>query len=450
MIGKDRLFTIIEKVMAQSKADQTEAVFIGSSSGLTRFANSYIHQNVAETENKVYFRVAVGKKLGVASTTSMSLTDLKRCLRAATDIAKKQKENPHFEAFPGPQEYPQVETYYDKTARFSPKQRANKLKRLFAKTIKSDLDAAGALSTGEGEMAVLNSNGMRCYQPFTSASGNIVVMGDDSSGYVTFTSRNVDDFDFTRLSDIALKKCNKSKKPKEVKPDKYEVILEPAAVANLLEWLNFIAFGSKAFQEETSFLSGKIGEKILGNNISIYDNALDPSGVAFPFDFEGMPKRQVEFISNGVAKGVVYDTLAGKREGKKSTGHALMPDESGEGAMPFNVFIAPGQASLEDMIAHVENGILVTRFHYINGYLDTRRALMTGMTRDGTFLIKNGKVGKGIKNLRFTDDMLNVFSNVQEISNEAVSIPGWWNAMGCNRVPAMRIANFNFSGKTDF
>jgi len=299
-------------------------------------------------------------------------------------------------------------------------------------------------------MAVLNSNGLRCYQPFTSASGNIVVMGDDSSGYATFASRNVDDFDFTQLSNIALKKCKKSKKPKEVKPDKYEVILEPAAVANLLEWLNFIAFGSKAFQEETSFLSGKIGEKILGENISIYDNALDPSGVAFPFDFEGMPKQQVEFISNGVAKGVVYDSIAGNREGKKSTGHALMPDESGEGAMPFNVFIAPGQASLEDMIEHVENGILVTRFHYINGFLDTRRALMTGMTRDGTFLIKNGKVGKGIKNLRFTDNMLNVFSNVQEISNKVVSIPGWWDAMGCNRVPAMRISNFNFSGKTDF
>jgi predicted Zn-dependent protease len=324
------------------------------------------------------------------------------------------------------------------------------LKRLFAKTIKAGLDAAGAFSTGLGEMAVLNSNGLRCYQPFTSASGNIVVMGDDSSGYVTFASRNVDDFDFTKLSNLALKKCRKSKKPKEVKPGKFEVILEPAAVANLLEWLNFIAFGSKTLQEETSFLSGKIGEKILGDNISIYDDALDPTGVAFPFDFEGMPKQKVEFVSNGVAKGVVYDSIAGNREGKQSTGHALMPDESGEGAMPFNVYITPGQTSLEDMISHVENGILVTRFHYINGFLDTRRALMTGMTRDGTFLIKNGKVGKGIKNLRFTDDMLNVFSNVLEISNEAVSIPGWWDAMGCNRVPAMRIANFNFSGKTDF
>ena len=450
MIGKDKLFSTLEKVMAQSRADQTEAVFVGSSMGLTRFANSYIHQNVAETNNKVYFRAAVGKKLGVASTNSMSLTDLKRSLRDATAIAKKQKENPHFEAFPQPQEYPQIEAYYPKTAKFTPKQRANKLKRLFAKTIRNNLDAAGAFATGEGELAVLNSNGLRCYQPFTSTSGNIVVMGDNSSGYVNFVSRNVDDFDFTKLSDIALKKCKKSKNPTEVTPGKYEVILESTAVANLLEWLNFIAFGSKAFQEETSFLSGKIGEKIVGDNISIYDDGLDPAGMAFPFDFEGMPKKHVDFISNGVAKGVVYDSISGNRSGVPSTGHAIMPDSSGEGAMPFNIFIAPGNSNLENMISHVENGILVTRFHYINGFLDTRRALMTGMTRDGTFLIKDGKLGKGIKNLRFTDDMISVFSNVLEISSELVSVPGWWEAMGCNRVPAMRIAGFNFSGKTDF
>ena len=151
MIGKDKLFTMLEKVMAGSKADQTEVVFSGSSVGLTRFANSFIHQNVAENNNTVYFRVALGKKLGVASTTSLATVDLRRALRAATNIAKKQLENPYFNAFPGPQEYPQLETYYEKTAKFSPRQRANKLKAVFAKTIRNDLDAAGAFATGEGE-----------------------------------------------------------------------------------------------------------------------------------------------------------------------------------------------------------------------------------------------------------------------------------------------------------
>jgi PmbA protein len=450
MTGKDKIYTTLEKIMANSKADQTEAVFLGSSAGLTRFANSYIHQNVAESKTTVYFRAAIGRKLGVASTTSFSLTDLRRCLRAATDIARKQVENPQFEKFPGPQQYPEVETYFEKTARFSPKQRASKLKRIFAKTIKNNLDAAGAFSTGEGELAVLNSNGLRCYKPFTTASGNIIIMGDNSSGYVNFVSRNVDALDFTALSNKALQKCKKSKNPIELPPDKYEVILEPAAVANLLEWLNFIAFGSKAFQEERSFLSGRIGEKLLGNNISIYDDALDSSGVPFPFDMEGMPKKKVDFVNEGVAKGVVYDIIAGNKDGHESTGHAIMPDEAGEGAMPLNVFIRPGNSNMDEMISHVEKGILITRFHYINGYLDTRRALMTGMTRDGTFLIKNGKLSKGIKNLRFTDSMIDAFSNVQEISGDSVSIPGWWDALGCNRVPAMRISEFNFSGKTDF
>ncbi|HDS01048.1 MAG TPA: TldD/PmbA family protein, partial [candidate division Zixibacteria bacterium] len=224
----------------------------------------------------------------------------------------------------------------------------------------------------------------------------------------------------------------------------------PAAVANLLEWMNFIAFGSKAFQEETSCLAGRIGEQIMGSNISIFDDALNPAGVPFPFDLEGVAKKGVEFVADGVARGVVYDTISGNKENKQSTGHALMPSESGEGAMPLNVFIKPGDSSLEQMISNVEKGILVTRFHYINGFLDTRKALMTGMTRDGTFLINNGKLSNGIKNLRFTDSMLDVFSNVAEISSESVSIPGWWDAMGCNHVPAMRVSEFNFSGKTDF
>ncbi len=450
MIGKDKLYTTLEKVMANSKADQIEAVFLGSSTGLTRFANSHIHQNVAENNTTVYFRVAIGKKLGVASTTSMSLTDLKRCLRAATDIAKRQVENPHFNRFPEPQDYPEAETYFEKTARFSPKQRASRLKRIFSKTISNNLDAAGAFTTGEGEVAVLNSNGLRAYQPYSTASGNIVIMGDDSSGYVNFVSHNIDDLDFTALSNTALNKCKKSKKPKEVEPGIYEVILEPAAVANLLEWMNFIAFGSKAFQEETSCLAGRVGKQIMGQNISIYDDALNPAGIAFPFDLEGVAKKKVDFVSDGIANGVVYDTISANKENKRSTGHAIMPDESGEGAMPMNVFIRPGDSSLEQMISNVEYGILVTRFHYINGYLDTRKALMTGMTRDGTFLIKNGKLSSGIKNLRFTDSMLDVFSHVAEISSESVSIPGWWNALGCNHVPAMRVSEFNFSGKTDF
>ncbi len=450
MIGKDKIFSAIEKVMANSRADQTEAVFLGSSNGLTRFANSYIHQNVAENSTRVSFRVAIGKKLGVASTTSMTITDLRRCLRSATDIAKKQVENPDFEAFPSPQEYPEIETYFEKTGRFSPQQRASKLKAMFKKTINNNLDAAGAFSTSEGEIAVLNSNGLRAYQPYTTASGNIVIMSDNSSGYVNFVSRNVDDLDFPALSNTAIKKCKKSKNPKELEPGKYEVILEPAAVANLLEWLNFIAFGSKAFQEERSFLTGRIGEKVMGDNISIYDDALSTIGVPFPFDMEGMPKRHVDFIQEGIARGVVYDTISGHKENKSSTGHALNPEDKGEGAMPFNVYIKAGKSSLDDMIANVENGILVTRFHYINGYLDTRRALMTGMTRDGTFHVKNGKLSNGIKNLRFTDSMLDVFSRVAEMSADRQSVPGWWDALGCNHVPAMRITEMNFSGKTDF
>ena len=208
-------------------------------------------------------------------------------------------------------------------------------------------------------------------------------------------------------------------------------------------WLQSLSGGNLLYVRQT-------GAQVVGDNISIYDNALDNDGMAFPFDLEGMPKKRVDFIQNGIAKEMVYDTISGNKDGKPSTGHAVSPAESGQGAFPFNIFISPGQLSLDDMIGKVEKGILVTRFHYINGYLDTRNALMTGMTRDGTFLIKNGKLSKGIKNLRFTDSVVDMFSNVVEMSQKLSSIPGWWDALGCNRVPAMRIAKLNFSGKTDF
>jgi len=228
------------------------------------------------------------------------------------------------------------------------------------------------------------------------------------------------------------------------------VILEPVAVATLLEWLNYIGLGSKSFQEETSFLSGKIGQKITGDQLTIYDDGTDMNGVAFPFDFEGVPKQRVELITKGVAKGVVYDSVSASKENKKSTGHALTPDNSGEGGYALNLFVEGGKDSLDEMIGGVENGLLVTRFHYINGFIDTPNGVLTGMTRDGLLRIKNGKLRGGVKNLRFTDSMLRSFSNIRGISAERKLVSSWWDAIGCITAPAMRLGSFKFTGKTDF
>jgi PmbA protein len=449
MIGKEKILKQLNSVLAKSEADQTEAVYMGGESGLTRFANSTIHQNVSELNSRIFFRAVLGKKIGVASTNSFAQDDLKKALSDAIEIAKNQRENPDFPGLPEKRDFAQLNTYSEKTAAFTPTQRAEAIKRIFDKADALKFTAAGSFSTGYSEIAVVNSKGVACYQPLTSAYLNLIVMGPNSSGFSDQLSRNVDKIEVDHLAETAIKKCADSKDPQEVEPGEYKVILEPSALAALVEWMNYIGFGSKSFQEETSFLSNRIGKKIMGDNVTMYDDGNDESAIAFPFDFEGVPKQKVMLVQNGLAKGVVYDSISARREGKKSTGHALTPNSS-EGPHAMNLFIDGGDSSLDKMIQSTDRGILVTRFHYINGLLDTTNAVLTGMTRDGTFWVEDGKVKHGIKNLRFTDNMLKAFSNVSQISKEKKAVASWWEAVGCIVAPAMLMDKFKFTGKTDF
>ncbi len=450
MIGKEKLFAKLEKVLAQSKAEETEIVFIGTESGLTRYANSAIHQNVFENNGRIYFRTALGKKVGVASTNSLGASELKKTLENSYEIARNQPENPEFPGLAGPASYKEIDTFDDATAAFSPMDRAKVVKKIIAVADAKKFTLAGAFSTSAGEVAIVNTKGVRAYQPVTSASINMIAMSDTSSGYAAGLSRNVADIDFEKLARTAVEKCDRSQNPKSIEPGDYEVILEPAALGALLEWMSYIGFGSKSFQEKTSFLAGKIGKKITSERLTIYDNGLDGSSISFPFDFEGVPKKKVVFIDKGVAKGVVYDRATALKDKTKSTGHALTPDSTGDGAIALNLVVAPGTAKRAEMVNKVKRGILITRFHYINGFIDTPNAVLTGMTRDGTFLVENGEIKQGIKNLRFTDSMLRAFGSAQALSKETTLVESWWDAVGCIKAPTMHLGSFKFSGKTEF
>ena len=450
MIGRDKIQSRLKEVLDLNLADQAEAVFMGSESSLTRYANSTIHQNVAETQTKVYFRVITDQKIGVAATNSLGRGDLKRAYKTAVKIAKVQKPNPDFVSLPKPSTYPKLETFFDKTARFTPRQRASKIKSIIAKADRKNCTVAGSLSTSSGEIAVFNTLGVDAYQPLTAAAINLIAMAKNSSGYAEGLSRNIEDIDFNAIAKHAIDKAVKCADPMEMPPGEYEVILEPAAVGAMMEWVNYIGFGSKSFQENTSFMSGHIGQQITSDAITIYDDGTDTSAIAFPFDFEGVPKRRVDLISKGIAKNVVYDTLSSKRDDAQSTGHALTPDSSGEGGIALNVFVEGGNSSLDEMIKNVENGLLVTRFHYINGFIDTPHAVLTGMTRDGLMRIKNGRLKGGVKNLRFTDSALRAFGTVKALSRDRQLINAWWDSLGCIAVPAMHLGSFKFTGRTDF
>jgi len=450
MMGHDKIGTRLKEALDLNLGDQSEAVFVGSDSSLTRYANSTIHQNVSENQTKVFFRVITDKKIGVAATNSLGRADLRKAYKTAAKIAKVQKPNPDFVSLPGPSTYPKLETFFEKTAKFTPRQRAAKIKTIISRASKKNCMVAGSLSTNSGEIAVVNSLGVDAYQPLTSAAINLIAMAENSSGYAEGLARNVDDIDFSGITTSAITKAVKCANPAEMPTGEYEVILEPAAVGAIFEWINYIGFGSKAFHENTSFLSGRIGQKIVSDALTIYDDGTDEAAIAFPFDFEGVPKRRVDIIRDGVAKGVVYDSLTAGREKSKSTGHSLTPDSTGEGGIALNVFVEPGQSSLSDMIKNVEDGLLVTRFHYINGFIDTPNAVLTGMTRDGLMRIKNGRLRGGVKNLRFTDSMLRAFGTVKEISKERTLINAWWDSLGCIAAPAMHLGSFRFTGQTSF
>lgn len=450
MIGKEKLFGRLEKILAGSHADETDIVFVGTESGLTRYANSAIHQNVFENNSIIYFRSVLGNRIGVARTNSLVAADLKKSLQDSYEIAQNQPENPDFPGLPKPAKYQKMNTFDDTTAGFSPRDRAKVVKKVISWADRNGFTMAGALSTMSGEIAVLNSKGIRAYQPITSASINMIAMSDTSSGYAAGTSRRVGDIDIDMLTRRAVDKCEGSQHPRSIEPGDYEVILEPAAVGALLEWINYIGFGYKSFQEKTSFLAGKIGKKITADAITIYDDGLNSKSIAFPFDFEGVPKKKVVFVDKGVARGVVYDRIGAVKDKTKSTGHAQTPDQTGQGAFALNLFMTPGTTAREKMIEKVRKGILITRFHYINGFIDTPNAVLTGMTRDGTFLIENGEVVGGIKNLRFTDAMMRSFKTVKAISKEAELINSWWDAVGCISAPTLHLGSFRFTGKTEF
>jgi len=448
MIGQGRVLETLRGLLGKSRSDQAEALFWGIDEGLTRFAGNVIHQNVAVKDANVYLRAVRGRKIGVAVTNRFDPETLAAALARAEQIADSQREFEHSVTLPSPSPASEVPTFFESTASMGPEDRARTVRQVLDASVSAGVTAAGSLSTGTTELAVANSLGVEAYQTFTGAATNMVLSREDSSGFASWAGRDAGNLDILALIETAKRKCLEGKSPVEVEPGDFTVVLEEEAVANLLEWINYIGFSATSFREKTSFMADRIGERIFGENITIADDGLDPGGLAMPFDFEGVAKRRMVLVDRGKAAAVAHNTLSGIRAGKPSTGHALPPDESLDEALPMNLVVEPGESDREKMISSVSRGILVTRFHYINGYLDTRNALLTGMTRDGTFLIEDGRVTKGLKNLRFTQNMLEAFSDVKAISKDRKTSPSWWGQLGAIRAPAMLIGRFRFTGKT--
>jgi PmbA protein len=447
VLGESRLAEIAQRVLREAKADQTEVLVTGNDSHLTRFAVNTIHQNVSETDVTVRVRSILGRKTGVASGNELSEQALRKLVRSAETVASFQEENPELGSLPGPSPARKVDAFVQRTAAYTPVERARGVETILKMSRTNGLDSAGAFSTEALEAYIANSLGVSEYHRSTVASIVTVIMGTDSSGYATAASIDVGDIDPEAVGQIAVDKALASRNPTPIEPGEYTVILEEAAVADMLFLLGWMGLGALSVQEGRSFMSGKLGERITGEKVTIWDDGADPRGLPLPFDFEGVPKQKVMLIEKGVAKNVVYDTFtAGREKGKTSTGHSL-PAPNTAGPIPLNLFMAPGDASKEEMLASTKRGIWVTRFHYTN-ILHPVQTMLTGMTRDGTFLIENGKMVRPLRNLRFTQSILEAFSNIEALGKNFVLQKDEWNSVG-TCAPAAKIRNFRFTGTTD-
>jgi predicted Zn-dependent protease len=285
------------------------------------------------------------------------------------------------------------------------------------------------------------------YQKYSDLFLHLIAQNDRGSGYASFVSRDPDRLQIESLTQAALSKISGGNVV-EVPPGEYEVILEPDAVHEILAFMAYLGFHALAVQEERSFFCGHFGEKLLDGKVTIYDDGLDPQGLQVPFDFEGVPKQKVVFFDKGVARNITHDSRTAGRERKESTGHALIPPNT-EGPIPINLFMEGGDSSLEKMIRSVRRGIYVTRFHYTN-VVEPMKAVITGMTRDGTFWVEDGEIKHPVKNLRFTESILKAFSRVKAVSRErkictSGSVYGRRFITG-TVAPAVQVEGFSFSG----
>ena len=423
---------------------EAEAIFTERIAALTRFANSRIHQNVSERDATLRIRLVHDARTGVASTNRLDDEGLREALnRAAATLAlaTPSPEGAALAAASSSTADPGL-GFVAATARADPELRAVGARAVIAAGDAAHLEASGAFSTETATLAVANTRGMRNTHSVTQAKLLTVMMdGEGGSGYAQATGPDIRAIDPAAVGEEAARKASRSHEAVELEPGEYPVILEEYAVATILEYLSWVGFSALAVEEGRSFMD--LGEQIMGTNVSIWDDGLDPLGLPTAIDYEGVPKQRVDLITNGVARAVVHDTATAARAGVVSTGHGL-PAPNAVGPMAWNLFMSPGSSAKEVMLSGIERGVWVTRFHYVN-IIHAKKGILTGMTKDGTFLIEDGRITRPIRNLRFTQSIPEAFSAIEAIGSETRLVAAEYSGINA-RVPALRLAKFAFTG----
>ena len=454
VMDTERLKEITERTVQyclKKKVDQAQVSAFLTDEALTRFANSQIHQNVAAKSGGVIIKAVLSKQISTVRVNTLEEEEIKKAVVQAVKIAKASPPNKEFRSFPKPEKWTSTRGAFDKeTAECDPKYRAKKVKQAIetahskSKKVKA---VAGFYSSESMAFAVANSLGVSAWASLTMASMKTTVISKSgtSEGFAAAEkhSRRVRDIDPTVLAADAAEKSVKSLNPVRIDPGEYEVVLSPVAVSHLLMYLGF-GFSAASYQDGQSFVKYNLNKKVFDSKLSVSDDAHDSKSLfAVPVDGEGVPKKALKLIDRGVVseKGLCHNSFTAGKENKKSTGHAPMPIGIGSWSdrpAPFNAIVKAGNATLEKAIVETKHGIFVNTVHYVN-MVEPAKVVLTGLTRDGTFLIENGEISKPIVNMRFTDSMLSAFNDVPMIGRQLEMARG-------PTAPLMKLEKLRFVG----
>lgn len=437
------LFLAVEQAARRVGVTDFEITFSSTADSLTRFANNEIHQNVSERATTLSVRTIVDGRTARASTNRLHRDGIQATVEEALALTRASEP---FELLPL-YEDPTIcdgQHYSEAAAYCTPSQRAAGVAEAIKVVEDKGQVAAGIYSTAQNVEVLMNSRGLFRYYFDTLTQFSITAMTDDSSGWAKATSAVHEEVQPQVLAERASQKAELSRRPKEMAAGRYTVILEPAAVLDLVGQI-FMDFSGTAIADQRSFLNDRLGEKIFGSNITVYDDVAFPLQTGAPFDGEGVPRRPLKLIKEGVPRQVAYSRLAAKRADAEPTGHGFpLPNEQGEA--PVNIVIAGGNTPLDKMIASTPNGILVTRLWYIRE-VEPYEKVMTGMTRDGTFLIRDGALAGGLRNFRFNQSVVELLRSVESLTaSERTSGEEAFEMV----VPGMKVNDFTFTEVTRF
>ena len=439
--------TIIDRALEAARSDEADATFMSSDANVSRFANSNLMQNMSEISAELTLRVFVDGASGVASTTSFEPDDIVEMAAVAREAARHSLPLPSFAGLyraPHPALRATLSPLAGRGQGEGPAEKARALRTMFDRGREAGVLFAGSYSTDTSSVACGNTNGVRRYSTTSASEATVIAIRGEESGYATDISRR--GVDMLALGREAIDKATlRSGVHEQIDGEPYDVILEPPAICEVLEWMNMIAFSGQSYEDGSSFFVGNLGKQIASTNFTLADDAVDSDFMPFPFDMEGLPKKRIAIIENGVARTPVVDKPYADRLGIPPTANcwALGAPEHGTA---LHQSVGAGDTTREELIRSTKRGIWVTRFNYVNGLLEPKTALMTGTTRDGTFLIRDGSVVARLPNLRWTQSMVEAFSRVEGLSQERRRVGTWFNAFGATIAPAMKISGWHFGG----